>query len=615
MKRARIRKSAPAPELSVSGSATQGAFQCILTEKSLTGALFLPVGPDVVGWSFALGREGQLVAKAADVVVAARSFSFLGDRFARPLQKVAAVPRVWKNSTVEQVIKDGPLPGGGGALTIAKPTIEHGIHTDAFHEYFVTKANGLNGIVVLRQKEGGWSASVSKTLVPYVLSKDALADGIMPPEGMSALPTSLERVVPVQYQYWKASGADAIRMRKELAESGFFDDRLLKVVDGEIRLCVERLFLFEPDPEPGPGTAPTTKGLSAVAKNVLAILPAEAPVASPIAESEDPRAWGGLITKADKPGSILVLSPPIGDGAAELVKALAATKADWLIDVNDSPSARAELAPIAPIFKVAGDDDRLFAASFKLASTEGITFVSGPHRDLRKADNISFEELSRALRDAITEKFPSKEGEQGCCGYSSAWVVDTFDDFVIYEHEGKLWRLNYQFANGAVTLGPTPEQVMRSYVPASQAGTAPAPTPAPGAENKAAKAAVAKVELRKLAVRKEGERRYVLGIVLEPETVDAQKDVYSADEVENAAHVFMEQYRNTGLMHEKMVNDKVKILQSYIAPADMTIGTEAVKKGTWLMAVHVLDDDLWASVKSEGLTGFSIGGSAIRRPA
>jgi hypothetical protein len=42
---------------------------------------------------------------------------------------------------------------------------------------------------------------------------------------------------------------------------------------------------------------------------------------------------------------------------------------------------------------------------------------------------------------------------------------------------------------------------------------------------------------------------YVLGIVLEPERVDAQQDIYSAAEVREAAHRFMEEYRNLGLMH------------------------------------------------------------------
>jgi hypothetical protein len=33
-----------------------------------------------------------------------------------------------------------------------------------------------------------------------------------------------------------------------------------------------------------------------------------------------------------------------------------------------------------------------------------------------------------------------------------------------------------------------------------------------------------------------------------------------------------------------------------------------VKKGTWLLAVHVDDDELWKQVRDGSLAGFSIGG-------
>lgn len=39
-----------------------------------------------------------------------------------------------------------------------------------------------------------------------------------------------------------------------------------------------------------------------------------------------------------------------------------------------------------------------------------------------------------------------------------------------------------------------------------------------------------------------------------------------------------------------------------------------IAKGTWLLAVRVLSDDLWRRVKDGELTGFSIGGSARRVP-
>ena len=110
------------------------------------------------------------------------------------------------------------------------------------------------------------------------------------------------------------------------------------------------------------------------------------------------------------------------------------------------------------------------------------------------------------------------------------------------------------------------------------------------------------------------DERYVLGIVLEPEVVDAQGDIYSAQEIRQAAHRFMEDFGGLGLMHRMRVNDQVKILETYLAPTDLTLGEASIRKGTWLFAVHVLSDVLWERVRSGDLTGFSIGGSARRQP-
>jgi site-specific DNA-adenine methylase len=119
---------------------------------------------------------------------------------------------------------------------------------------------------------------------------------------------------------------------------------------------------------------------------------------------------------------------------------------------------------------------------------------------------------------------------------------------------------------------------------------------------------------KRIPLLKTGEERYVLGIVLEPETVDTQDDIYSAAEIRDAAHRFMEQYQNIGLMHRGLVNGKVKILESYLAPTSFALDGAQVRRGTWLLAVRVLDNDLWAQIKSGELTGLSMGGSAARTP-
>jgi len=108
------------------------------------------------------------------------------------------------------------------------------------------------------------------------------------------------------------------------------------------------------------------------------------------------------------------------------------------------------------------------------------------------------------------------------------------------------------------------------------------------------------------------DERYVLGVVLEPETVDAQGDIYSAAEIRQAAHRFMEEFRGLGVQHKMRVNDQVRILESYLAPQAFELAGRTIHKGTWLLAVRVLADALWQQVKEGMFTGFSIGGSARR---
>lgn len=113
------------------------------------------------------------------------------------------------------------------------------------------------------------------------------------------------------------------------------------------------------------------------------------------------------------------------------------------------------------------------------------------------------------------------------------------------------------------------------------------------------------------AVEKKGDKdeHIVCAIVYQPDTVDAQGDQASAEEIEKAAHDFMENSQTFKVMH-KGKPAKVKILESYIAPQDIKIAKQAIKKGTWLMTVRVNDDKIWKDVKSGKLTGFSMAGYA-----
>jgi Putative phage serine protease XkdF len=123
--------------------------------------------------------------------------------------------------------------------------------------------------------------------------------------------------------------------------------------------------------------------------------------------------------------------------------------------------------------------------------------------------------------------------------------------------------------------------------------------------------------------RGDSEKRLVTGIVLEPDEVDAQKDWERAEVIERAAHNFLANYNRPstdggtliGLMHKTFEGVGVELVESYIAPEEFHLGGTAkskkVKKGSWVMTVHISSDKTWKDVKSGKLTGFSVGGTAI----
>jgi hypothetical protein len=127
---------------------------------------------------------------------------------------------------------------------------------------------------------------------------------------------------------------------------------------------------------------------------------------------------------------------------------------------------------------------------------------------------------------------------------------------------------------------------------------------------------VYRVELRKGADGQE--KRLVTGVVLEPNVIDAQHDYEEPETIERAAHKFLMNYNKPvgqngtqlGLMHRAFGDLGIELVESYVAPAEFALGNEKVKKGSWIMTVHVTSDKVWSDVKAGKLTGFSIGGVA-----
>lgn len=109
------------------------------------------------------------------------------------------------------------------------------------------------------------------------------------------------------------------------------------------------------------------------------------------------------------------------------------------------------------------------------------------------------------------------------------------------------------------------------------------------------------------------EQQIVTGVVLQPETVDGQGDIYSADVIAEAAHNFLAKYNKQtklGLQHKSFTQGRFSLVESWLAPMDLVINGTTVKAGAWVMSVKVLDAKIWQQVKDGRITGFSIGGKA-----
>lgn len=124
---------------------------------------------------------------------------------------------------------------------------------------------------------------------------------------------------------------------------------------------------------------------------------------------------------------------------------------------------------------------------------------------------------------------------------------------------------------------------------------------------------VAKKNILCPIVKADNEERLVTGIVLIPETTDAQGDIYSSDVIKDAAHNFLALYNKKtqlGLQHEIFGTEGIELVESWIAPVDMTVNGRDIKAGTWMMTVRVKNDVVWNKIKAGLIRGFSIGGMA-----
>jgi hypothetical protein len=115
--------------------------------------------------------------------------------------------------------------------------------------------------------------------------------------------------------------------------------------------------------------------------------------------------------------------------------------------------------------------------------------------------------------------------------------------------------------------------------------------------------------------------RLVTGVVAGPENVDSYGGTISEEETRTAMLRFMEEFQNTGLGHIKdsannpvLFNDVIRVVECWQTRVEQNIGGVRVPKGSWVMTVRVLDNDIWAGILDGTYTGFSFEAFANKVP-
>lgn len=111
---------------------------------------------------------------------------------------------------------------------------------------------------------------------------------------------------------------------------------------------------------------------------------------------------------------------------------------------------------------------------------------------------------------------------------------------------------------------------------------------------------------------KDEPKQIVYGVVAEPGAVDMDGQTISAEHIEECAHRFLADFRASKVSHFLPI--KADIVESYVIQQDWEAPDgQLVKKGSWVAAMKIYDQEIWKDTAIGGpLKGFSMGGIAFR---
>lgn len=99
-------------------------------------------------------------------------------------------------------------------------------------------------------------------------------------------------------------------------------------------------------------------------------------------------------------------------------------------------------------------------------------------------------------------------------------------------------------------------------------------------------------------------------VVMKP-GVDLHGDYVDLETIRKAKESFNKSAQRTNMYH-MLMTVAFSVIESYLAPADMTLNGNLVEKGEWLATLQINKgyEDIWEKIKNDEITGVSIGAMA-----
>jgi len=114
----------------------------------------------------------------------------------------------------------------------------------------------------------------------------------------------------------------------------------------------------------------------------------------------------------------------------------------------------------------------------------------------------------------------------------------------------------------------------------------------------------------KVAVEDE---RLVFAEVYAPNILDTDGEFMTAPEIKKAAYKFMQSLslKSIDVQHDNNLVDGACVVESFIARA----GDPEFIEDSWVVGIHVDNDDVWAAIKAGEINGFSMQAEVYREEA